>query len=82
MKLIYTPAKLIHSLRTKRIIDDKLDIRDCAKKIGVSAATLSRIENGKTPDVNTLATVCKWVPFSLDECFSPLKKISTKPKKQ
>lgn len=36
-------------------------IRETAKEIGVSTATLSRIENGKLPDLRTFSKICKWM---------------------
>lgn len=33
-------------------------IREFAKKLGISAATLSRIENGKVPDLETFSKIC------------------------
>lgn len=34
------------------------NLRDIADLVGVSAATLSRIDNGVTPDMQTFLTVC------------------------
>ena len=39
-------------------------VRDAAKEIGVSAATLSRIENGKQPDLATFEKLCRWLGMS------------------
>ena len=36
-------------------------IRITAKEIGISASTLSRIENGRIPDLDTFAKLCKWL---------------------
>jgi transcriptional regulator with XRE-family HTH domain len=36
-------------------------IREAAKEAGVSPATLSRVENGKIPDLETFAKICKWL---------------------
>jgi transcriptional regulator with XRE-family HTH domain len=33
-------------------------LREFAKKLGVSPATLSRIENGKLPDLETFSKIC------------------------
>jgi transcriptional regulator with XRE-family HTH domain len=33
-------------------------IREFAKKLGISPATLSRIENGKLPDLETFSKIC------------------------
>lgn len=36
-------------------------IREAAKEVGVSPATLSRIENNKIPDLETFGKVCAWL---------------------
>lgn len=36
-------------------------IREVANDIGVSSATLSRVENGKQPDLETFTKICKWL---------------------
>lgn len=36
-------------------------IRTAAAEIGVSTATLSRIENGHMPDLETFRRVCEWL---------------------
>jgi transcriptional regulator with XRE-family HTH domain len=36
-------------------------IREAAKEVGVSPATLSRVENGKVPDLDTFGKVCRWL---------------------
>jgi DNA-binding Xre family transcriptional regulator len=38
-----------------------LRLRDAAKQIGISAATLMRIESGRVPDVETFGKVCRWL---------------------
>lgn len=38
-----------------------LGVRAAAKEIGISSATLSRIENGNVPDLVTFASICKWL---------------------
>lgn len=45
----------------------KVGLREVAKQIGdVSAATISRIEQGKIPDVDTFIKICKWLGTSTD----------------
>jgi DNA-binding XRE family transcriptional regulator len=47
--------------------DEKLSLRQVAMKIGVSAATLSRIENGiGMPDSATLARLAAWLGIPLE----------------
>jgi transcriptional regulator with XRE-family HTH domain len=42
-----------------------LGLRKAAKKIGgLSASTLSRIEKGKVPDVDTFVRICRWLDKS------------------
>ena len=38
-----------------------LGIRDAASAVGVSAATMSRVENGIAPDLYTFAKLCRWL---------------------
>ena len=36
-------------------------IREFAREIGISPATLSRIENGKLPDLDTFSKICSYL---------------------
>lgn len=36
-------------------------IREVAGEVGVSPATLSRVERGKMPDLETFRKICKWL---------------------
>lgn len=36
-------------------------VREVAKEVGVSPATLSRVENGKIPDLETFGKLCSWL---------------------
>src|SRR4051794_34845723 len=36
-------------------------VRAVAAEIGISPATLSRVENGHMPDLATFANICKWL---------------------
>ena len=47
-------------LRQYRSIYD-MTTRELAEKLGTSAATLSRIEHGGTPDLETWAKLQKWL---------------------
>jgi transcriptional regulator with XRE-family HTH domain len=63
-------GKLSTMIRSKR--GDK-GLREVSKEIGVSAPTLSRIEQGKVPDVQTFMRICEWLDVSADE-FSHQKR--------
>jgi transcriptional regulator with XRE-family HTH domain len=79
MKSTLNTELLARMLKNKRV--DK-GLRAVANEIGgVSAATLSRIEQGKIPDVDTFIRICKWLNVTTDTFIigSPEKKsISTK----
>jgi transcriptional regulator with XRE-family HTH domain len=44
-------------------------MREVAKKVKVSISTLSRLENGKTPDMPSLINVCNWLESSPSTFF-------------
>ena len=53
------------SLETLGVLVDekrgKLGVRATAEKIGISAATLSRVENGNLPDLDNFQKICRWL---------------------
>ncbi|MEL6445670.1 MAG: helix-turn-helix transcriptional regulator [Bacteroidota bacterium] len=57
-------AKLAAALRDKRSKND-LRVRAAAKEIGdVSPSTLSRVEQGNLPDLDTYLRLCRWLERS------------------
>ncbi len=55
-------ASLVRSKRGSR------GLRETAKEIGnVSPSTISRVENGKTPDMDTFLAICDWLEVPLGE---------------
>ncbi|HYG40564.1 MAG TPA: helix-turn-helix transcriptional regulator [Cytophagales bacterium] len=69
-------ASLVKSKRGKK------GLRDAAVEIDVSAATLSRVEQGKLPDVETFIRICKWLEVPTDTFIIgdklPLSNVSEK----
>lgn len=56
-------------------------IREVAAEIGISYATLSRVENGKVPDLETFSKICKWLELDPSEilgCSSKTKPAQSK----
>ncbi len=51
-------AVFAKQLREKRGVRG---IRETATEIGVSSATLSRVENGNLPDLQRFAKICEWL---------------------
>ena len=51
--------------------DLKMSLRDVADEIGVSASTLSRIENGTgKPDADNIARITRWLDMPVDRVMS------------
>jgi transcriptional regulator with XRE-family HTH domain len=64
MSTVLDTSKLADMLKSKR---GNKGLRAIATEIGtVSAPTLSRIEQGKVPDVDTFVSICKWLKVSTD----------------
>jgi transcriptional regulator with XRE-family HTH domain len=77
MQSINTDA-LSEMIRSKR---GSRGLREVAKDIGdVSVSTLSRVENGNLPDIDTYVKICHWLDVSID--FFALKKEESSSMKQ
>jgi transcriptional regulator with XRE-family HTH domain len=74
MKYEFDSQEFSRQIKTKRVIELNAGMRDVAKKAKVSISTLSRLENGKTPDMPSLISVCNWLESSPSSFF----KIKTK----
>ncbi|MDJ0579330.1 helix-turn-helix domain-containing protein [Crocosphaera sp.] len=62
MKSHLNAEKLANLVRSKR---GTRGLRETAKDIGnVSPSTISRIEKGKTPDMETFLALCEWLEVS------------------
>jgi|SRR5882672_2198486 len=44
-------------------------VREVAREIGISHATLSRVENGNQPDLETFQKICAWLKVDPSEFF-------------
>ena len=51
-------AQLARLVAEKR---GKVGIRATARQIGLSPATLSRVENGRLPDLDNFTRICRWL---------------------
>lgn len=48
----------------------RIGLRVFAKEIGTSSSTLSRIELGKKPDIDTFFKLCYWMKRSSNEFYN------------
>ena len=59
--------RLAAALKAKR---GSLGLREAAQQIGhISASTLSRVENGQVPDMDTFLALCDWLATPPAEFF-------------
>lgn len=61
MKLIFDGTRFSRMVKQKRLIDEDTDMRTLAKKLDISAATISRCENGCMPDIKAYSILCHWI---------------------
>lgn len=66
MKEQFHNEAFFNALDAHRLAKD-LTWKVVAEKAQVSASTLTRIAQGKRPDVDTLAALCKWSGLSADD---------------
>jgi DNA-binding Xre family transcriptional regulator len=55
-ELIFVPAKFMRDIRDA--CGNEKSLRDIAVRCRVSASTLSRIDNGMTPDMQNFIAIC------------------------
>lgn len=56
-------------------------LRETAREIGISPATLMRVESGRIPDVETFGKTCKWLEMDPADFLGIEKKVLTSSKK-
>lgn len=74
MKSTLNTELLSSAIKSKR---GKKGLRDTALEIDISSATLSRVELGNLPDVETFIKICKWLGVSTDTFVTGKKSIKT-----
>lgn len=70
MSTVLDTRKFSEMVRSKR---GNTGLRLLAQNIGVSASTLSRIEQGNLPDIDTYLKLCDWLEVSSDYFTSASK---------
>ena len=68
--------QLGRQLRKKR---GELGVRAAAKEIGTSPATLSRVERGHLPDLETFGKLCRWLEIDPAEMLGVTGQASRDP---
>jgi transcriptional regulator with XRE-family HTH domain len=52
--------------------------REVGRDLGISPSTFSRLANGRSPDVNSFATLLNWLGMKADDFMKPRPKTTTK----
>lgn len=61
MKYIFDAQEFGKRIKIKRVIDLNIGVREVEKQSKVSASTISRVENGKLPELQNLILLCNWL---------------------
>jgi transcriptional regulator with XRE-family HTH domain len=54
-------------------------IREIAQEIGISSATLSRVERGYLPDIETFGKICQWLQVDPGEILGMKAAVAVMP---
>lgn len=73
MVQVFDANKLSKAIRVKRIVEQCITLRTLAKKIKVSAATISRTENGQIPEIINFLRLYSWLEIPAGD-FITVKK--------
>lgn len=69
-------SKFAEMIKSKR---GNIGLRQLSAEIGISPSTLSRVEQGNLPDIDTYMRLCKWLEVSPDY-FTDTTDVKTNPK--
>lgn len=62
--------KLKIALLTKRVIDKDYSLDQACAEIGISKATLYRVEKSKVPDMDTFCKLLVWLDMEPNDFFN------------
>lgn len=54
-------------------------IREVAREIGISHATLSRVERGHLPDLQNYQKICRWIGIDVTSVVGPVTLTGSRP---
>jgi transcriptional regulator with XRE-family HTH domain len=66
-------VQLLEKLLRSRRKAANLSLRDAADQIGISAATLQRVEAGQVPNTAGLIQIVKWLGISMEDLYPQRK---------
>lgn len=66
----FNNGKFTEDIRYRRLIQNRHTLFRAASEIGISKATLCRLEHGGDPDIETFIRVCVWLGFFPERYFN------------
>jgi transcriptional regulator with XRE-family HTH domain len=66
MANVHVDVTVLHGALDAARIREDISWRELARKIGVSASTMSRLAQGQNPDVNAFAKMVRWLRIPAD----------------
>lgn len=73
MKQHFDIKSFAEAVKMKRVMKLKTGVRQVGKQIGISAATVSRIERELMPDMNSFVLTCNWLKTPVTKFFKTKK---------
>jgi len=73
------PIEQLGLLVARRRSELGLSLRDAAEASGIPVATLSRIEQGRTPDFATFRRIVEWIGERPERFFTPTERVENTP---
>ena len=72
MRYYFDAAEFSKKIKYKRLIELNTGLREVAKSTKVSPATISRIENKKTPEMDSFLKMCHWLNADPSNFWTPV----------
>ncbi len=66
---VLKPEELYVAVDKKRR-HDRTSFRKIAKDLGISSSTITRLGHGRCPDVNSFASIVKWLDAKAEDFFT------------
>lgn len=57
------------AVKQKRAIEKNITMKELADQLSISHGTISRVENGFSPDIRTYGVLCAWMDMPLPPFF-------------
>lgn len=70
----FDQKKFSYNLKEKRVMQRSISMDKAASEIGISKATIHRVENGANPDLETFVKICTWLEEPISTFITSIEK--------